>query len=413
MPPHRKPYVINKFLLFLLIVSNVLSGQRVATFISEGDLAMKLGNWNAAINMYSSAIDIDNTDAKAYIKRARVYEITGNGDLAKLDYERAIFHNPFARVYYLNKARLELLGKNFYGAGENPLFNPINEGILTFTSSFQMTERMLRNRYIDAFDNLESRLRVGEGDTDVYLRDALLLFNRGDYQEAIVLIGEMKANSDVTTLMYDLEGLILLHNGGIEDAIDAFTQAIMLQPHYSQAYQNRAYAYVRMGNMDHALKDYEMAISLDRDQADLHFQRGLVFCHLGRYESALQDFSKARQLEPDFSQATFNWIFTLMLTGKYTDAYFHINNRLNENPRDPSSYYLRASLYFIYGDYTKAINDFTLYLDHFPNDPYAIFNRGMAYILKNQVITGCNELIRSFQGGFLLAEEVNLAFCRV
>ena len=403
-------------LLFIILmtfsVAPVIYGQRVATFISEGDLAMKLGNWNTAINMYSTAIDIDNTSAKAYIKRARVYEITGNADLAKRDYDRALFYNPFAGVYYLGKARMELMAKNYFGANEDLNFLPFLDGVVTFSSSFRLTERMMMDRYQDAFDNLDLKLRVAEDDEQLYLRDALLLFNRGDHKEAMALIAEMKERQMYSSLLYDIEGLILLQNEGYDDAREAFTSAITKQPHYSQAFQNRAYTFLKSGNLQMALKDYDQAISLDPGRSELFFQRGLVFLQMGRFGSAMGDFNTARNVNPSFEEAHYNWIFCLMMTGNYTEAYFQINNNMIDYPRDPSSFYLRGCLYFIYGDYTKAISDFTYYLDFFPGDPLAIFNRALAYILKNQVVTGCDELEVSTRRGFTFAEEVHLAFCR-
>ncbi len=399
-------------ILMTLSLAPDLNGQRVATFISEGDHAMKLGNWISAINMYSTAIDIDNTSAKAYIKRARVYEITGNADLAKKDYDRALFYNPFAGVYYLGKARMELMAKNYFGANEDLNFLPFIDGVGSFSSSFHLTERMMMDRYQDAFNNLDLKLRVAEDDEQLYLRDALLLFNRGDYAEAMTLIAEMKEREMYSSLLHDIEGLIFLQNEGYDDAREAFTLAITKEPHYSQAFQNRAYTYLKSGNLLMALMDYDQVIALDPGQSELFFQRGLVYLQMGRFDAALEDFNTARNADPSFEEAHYNWIFCLMMTGNYTEAYFQINNSMIENPRDPSSFYLRGCLYFIYGDYTKAISDFTYYLDFYPGDPLGTFNKALAYILKNQVVTGCDELEVSTRRGFSFAEEVHLAFCR-
>ncbi len=52
-------------------------------------------------------------------------------------------------------------------------------------------------------------------------------------------------------------------------AIQEYTQAIRLNPSYSEAYYNRAIAYYRIGNMNQAISDMQTAINLNPNDLEM------------------------------------------------------------------------------------------------------------------------------------------------
>jgi tetratricopeptide (TPR) repeat protein len=90
-------------------------------------------------------------------------------------------------------------------------------------------------------------------------------------------------------------GVIYHEKGDYDRAIADYTEAIRLDPKYSNAFYNRGYAYEKKGDYDRAIADYTEAIRLVPGNA-------LAFCDRGRAKrtikdpSADADIDNARQL---------------------------------------------------------------------------------------------------------------------
>jgi len=147
------------------------------------------------------------------------------------------------------------------------------------------------------------------------------------------------------------KGLNLGKSGKYKEAVDAFTNAIELNPQYAVAYGNRGVAYGDLGNYQQAIKDYNKAIELNSKDADAYYNRGVAYSELGNHQQAINDYNKAIQLNP-----------------QYADAYIN-----------------RGNAYTDLGNYQQAINDYKKAIQLNPKDAKAYFNRGLAYYnLKNK-----------------------------
>jgi membrane associated rhomboid family serine protease/regulator of sirC expression with transglutaminase-like and TPR domain len=81
-------------------------------------------------------------------------------------------------------------------------------------------------------------------------------------------------------------------------AIEAYTQALDLDPELVQAYVNRGLAYFRQGQLGPAIADFDRAIDLDPREGLAYYNRGLAYATAGQYEQALHDLSAAIQSDP-------------------------------------------------------------------------------------------------------------------
>ncbi len=89
-----------------------------------------------------------------------------------------------------------------------------------------------------------------------------------------------------------------------DNAIEAFTSAIALDPNYAKAYTNRGNAYYNKGQHDRAIEDYNKAIALKPDFLGLIYNnRGSAYGEKGWYDRAIEDFNKAIQLDPNDAEA--------------------------------------------------------------------------------------------------------------
>ncbi len=116
-------------------------------------------------------------------------------------------------------------------------------------------------------------------------------------------------------------GMAFFEQGDYSMAIEAFDEAIRLDPQDAIAYYNRGVAYnriaqgvtgsgmVRAGSnisqYQSAIQDFDQAIRLN-PQADAYFNRGFAYRNLGQFERAIEEFDEALRLNPQHAEAYYN-----------------------------------------------------------------------------------------------------------
>ena len=121
-----------------------------------------------------------------------------------------------------------------------------------------------------------------------------------DYTEAIRL-------NPKYTEAYCKRGGVYSMKGQRDDAIADYTEAIRLNPKYTEAYYGRAFTYSKKGEYDKAIADCTIAINLDPTCAKAYAIRGYVYHKKGELlwrgpdkqfnqSKAAADFAKARKL---------------------------------------------------------------------------------------------------------------------
>jgi tetratricopeptide (TPR) repeat protein len=80
-----------------------------------------------------------------------------------------------------------------------------------------------------------------------------------------------------------------------KEAIRIFTESIRLDPSNASAYLNRGMAYERINHMQQAIADYSKAIELAPDYAKAYYARGTLLWYLDD-EASTEDLMKAAEL---------------------------------------------------------------------------------------------------------------------
>lgn len=146
-------------------------------------------------------------------------------------------------------------------------------------------------------------------------------------------------------------------------AIDSYTQAIRLDPKYSDAYYRRAVARYDQGDKQGAIADYNETIRLNPNNAIAYYNRGVALYNLRNYQPAIADF------------------------GQY----------LRFQPNDISAYYARGVSHRNLKDGQGMFADFDQIVRLAPNEPKAYFNRALARTMlfdKQGTIADFSEAIR-------------------
>lgn len=87
--------------------------------------------------------------------------------------------------------------------------------------------------------------------------------------------------------------------GDYKSAIEYFTQAIEINPGFSEAYAGRGTAYSRGGQENSACSDFDKAIELDPNNGLAYYHRALTKFQMGDKRRAISDVNKAKELGLD------------------------------------------------------------------------------------------------------------------
>jgi tetratricopeptide (TPR) repeat protein len=166
-------------------------------------------------------------------------------------------------------------------------------------------------------------------------------------------------------------------------AIELYTQAILLDPVFAGAYNNRAILNTNIGNLNEALDDFNKAIELTPDNsADIYNNRGNLKSSLGDTNGAMADYEKAIELNPNSPVAFSNRAFLKMKKGDKRGALDDFNKSITCNPDFADAYFKRGNLKYEMNDSKSALEDFNKTIELVPTHVDALFNRG---ILKSNM----------------------------
>lgn len=95
-------------------------------------------------------------------------------------------------------------------------------------------------------------------------------------------------------------------NGDFEDAVNFYTEAIMLNPTSALFYAKRGQAFLKLSKPNAAIRDCNRALKLNPDSATAYKFRGRANRLLGNWEDAAKDLRQACKL--DYDDETDEWL---------------------------------------------------------------------------------------------------------
>jgi tetratricopeptide (TPR) repeat protein len=233
-------------------------------------------------------------------------------------------------------------------------------------------------------------------------------------------------NNGLLAALHSNRGMSYLKMGNYQKAHLEFSDAIRLNPLYSEAYLNRGLALSKENKPSEAMIEYEKAINVNPDNAEAYNNRGNLLRKLGKYDKAIQDFSKAIELKQNFYQALNNrgivynnnnqlkkalsdFNKAIEINENYSNAYYNrgvLYERENnykkaladytkaiENEPEMDLFYIRrGSIYEQLQDYSHAVIDYTTAIEINPKSPDLLYKRGMAYVTQNKIKEGLDDL---------------------
>jgi len=164
------------------------------------------------------------------------------------------------------------------------------------------------------------------------------------------------------------KGILLSKSQHYERAIEAFTKALEMNPHFAKAYYGRGYAWAGKGDHDRAIADCTKALEIDPRFAKAYSVRGLSYANKRLYDRAIADFTKALEIDPRFAKAYYGRGYAWAGKGDHDRAIADCTKALEMNPRFAKAYYGRGYAWAGKGDLWQALADLKKALRLMPND---------------------------------------------
>lgn len=153
-------------------------------------------------------------------------------------------------------------------------------------------------------------------------------------------------------------GLMKQSEDDLTGAIEAYTEAIRLNPQHAQAYNNRGGIHKAQGNQAAAIADYTQAIQLNPLHSNAYINRGKILLQQTNILEAMSDFSKSIDLAPNNPLPYFDRGNIFYQIGQYAEAISDYTKLIELDPTDELAYNNRGEAYFALGQVAKALSDF-------------------------------------------------------
>ena len=305
-------------------------------FLSAGDLAML---------EYDRAISLNPDDADNYIKRGAARRRQKRWDLALQDFDEAVRLAPGnAEVFFGRGLTYDMKGD-------------LDAAVRDYDESIRLKP--------DAFPAYIDRGVVHDERGELALAIA-------DFDRAI----RLKPDSAAALIH---RGVVHRENGDLDLALRDENQALRLTPDDGYALTSRAEVYAARGEIDLALKDFDDAIRIHPTDADNYISRGAVHTDRREIAEAVRDFDQALHLRADDASALNGRCWARAVGNVALDAALaDCNASLALAPHVAESLDSRAFVYFRLGQFNKAVVDENAALEIKPKLAGSLYIRGLS-----------------------------------
>jgi tetratricopeptide (TPR) repeat protein len=324
-------------LVLLLVVTCLnLAGQPARKYIKAGEEFTRNGMLEDAIDQYSKAIEEDPSSADGYVRRARVYEMTGNYGLACDDYRRANNFLPDDTGILYNLGRM----CNMLGA------------------SAKATPEEKTKFCSEAVSYLQKAIRKEFRNGKLYTEKVVALIGMEQWDKALGASDTAIQMRDDAVNYYH-QGIIYQKKGDDNTARRQLEKAVTKDKSFATARLELARVLVRQGDVNSALGQCNMVIQQDPKNVEAYLTRATVYEAKLDYPSAINDVSTAILLEPAGLQHYVTRGICYQKFNQHLAAVSDFTRALSIDQFRPEIYLMRARSYEEIHDFEKAADDYS------------------------------------------------------
>lgn len=277
--------------------------ENINFWIQKGEILKNLKNYNASIQSYGKALDIDQNDATALLGMADSY--AGLKDYSKaLAFAANITKlDPKNKANWLREGDLLKQQKRF------------NESIVKYEASLALdsnyvvawarigdAQRSLKNynasvkSYRKALDTDMNYTYAWSSISDIYI-------GLKDYANAYEAANNSTKVDPKNKANWLREGKLFQLQGEFAEAIGKFDMALALDPDYTDAIYRKGLSLIALGKASQAIVLFDKMISLAPDNKQAYMANGLAMEANGNYSEALRAYNNALYIDPTWNPA--------------------------------------------------------------------------------------------------------------
>jgi tetratricopeptide (TPR) repeat protein len=148
------------------------------------------------------------------------------------------------------------------------------------------------------------------------------------------VLDQTSMNDPLSEANWYNKGIALYDQGKYDEAIQAFDEAIEINPQNANAWSTKGAALCQQDKNDEAIQAFDEAIEINPQNADTWNNKGTALASLGKYDEAIQAFDEAIELDPKYAYAWYGKGNALVNLGKYDEAIKAYDKAIEINPRD-------------------------------------------------------------------------------
>jgi tetratricopeptide (TPR) repeat protein len=215
-----------------------------------------------------------------------------------------------------------------------------------------------RQELADAYRGPVKRYRLDHesaSPTDALYDAAAQVIDGSNVEEGIPALSDLIRTQHPVQPNFSIElGDSMRHHGDLSGAVDAYRQALVVDPLSSRAQRRLGVALGNAGQTDEALAVLRTAINHEPNNALLWYEQAVVESKSGDYAKAIADLRKSLELKPDFADAQNNLGSNLAQTGDQNGAETAFRAALIVNPYDSGTRTNLGRLLAGRGDWKQA-----------------------------------------------------------
>ncbi len=145
-------------------------------------------------------------------------------------------------------------------------------------------------------------------------------FNQGNYAHTETLARDLIARFPQHSIAWKALGVILQHQGQLEEALKISQHALVLSPFDAENFYNLGNIFNELGELEQAKTHYLQAITLKPTDADMHNNLAITLHELGQFEAAIAHYQQAINLKSDHAEAYLNLSSSLKALARLDEA---------------------------------------------------------------------------------------------
>ena len=232
--------------------------------------------------------------------------------------------------------------------------------------------------YILSMITTLSLLACGQQPGKEWLDEGNALAMQGNYIEAVQAYNEAIKIDPEYAAAWNNKGLALDEMGEYEEAILAYEEALKLDPEYADAWYNKGNALYSQGEYQEAIEAYDEAIKLHPEDAEAWNNRGVALRGQGKCAEAIMAYDEAIRLDSEHADAWYNKGNALQEQRKYAEAIVAYDEAIRLDSEHANAWYNKGNALYYQGKYDEAIRAYYEAIRLDPECNPALDNRDLA-----------------------------------